>query len=390
MSGAIFAPAWTHEHFSPKLVGKAFNSVAEDVNNSLWRGTPFPRDALCDCKGSPHRIGENQQLSILGSARLFPAGTRHYFSTNFNAACFPTQSDPFSPNAIVPCLGLQSISPAHCGERYNTPFFLGYVYDQDVPGRWPSPRALTFNIGRASQMIEESASTTYRRQELRLYQLAISCVQRQRLTFSYSINFPLPELVEFGLYISFLLDGKTRGTEYIPISPTSSSWSTNDYDITILNQAAIINEVGFWSNTIPLQSGLELLRCHSLRIVPVSIANIQVKCAIIKLQVVESSIGAERHKRLIWEWSSDRSTWPLELPWSPITGPFSHFSIYVNGDAVGISQSVAFPLNLAECEIMAKSGEEGTTFTIKGHCFADLKLFEPAIATLKVVSSPTT
>lgn len=84
-STAIFAPAWTHEHFSTSSADSP--SIAEKVEEAVWQGLPLPDQLGCDCrKGRPHHTVEYQLNPISRHAREFPVGTSSYVETDFQVA----------------------------------------------------------------------------------------------------------------------------------------------------------------------------------------------------------------------------------------------------------------------------------------------------------------
>lgn len=86
-STAIFAPAWTHEHFSITSHRSTSTTKAESVEQAMWEGRPLPTELGCDCKeGKPHHTSLYQANPILGNAREYPAGSATFFETEFQGA----------------------------------------------------------------------------------------------------------------------------------------------------------------------------------------------------------------------------------------------------------------------------------------------------------------
>ena len=59
--------------------------------------------------------------------------------------------------------------------------------------------------------------------------------------------------------------------------------------------------------------------------------------------------GLNTGARLAWSWSNDSGIpWPAVLPWSATTGPFSHFTVTVNYDCIGLAYATEYPVNIGD------------------------------------------
>lgn len=53
----------------------------------MWEGQRLPFELGCDChKGRPHHTQEYVRTPIVANAREFPAGSKHFFETDFHRA----------------------------------------------------------------------------------------------------------------------------------------------------------------------------------------------------------------------------------------------------------------------------------------------------------------
>ena len=110
-STAIFAPAWTFEHFSTSAPADAsgpgnIQSIAKAVDLCMWEGYSLPENLCCDCRqGKPHHVDNYQTNPIVKSASEFPAGSAWYLHTDFTRA-FKKDRD-----RLRSCLGSQAILP---------------------------------------------------------------------------------------------------------------------------------------------------------------------------------------------------------------------------------------------------------------------------------------
>ena len=67
VSAAVFAPAWTYEHFPPSATSG--ESVAAAVDKAVWEGGPLPAKLGCGCVGEPHRRAGYETHPITKFAR---------------------------------------------------------------------------------------------------------------------------------------------------------------------------------------------------------------------------------------------------------------------------------------------------------------------------------
>lgn len=60
------------------------------------------------------------------------------------------------------------------------------------------------------------------------------------------------------------------------------------------------------------------------------------------VHVIRRGNDAYAGRRLAWQWQGENETWPEWMPWSKTTGPFSYFSISVEGREAGRSYCIEF------------------------------------------------
>ena len=110
-STAIFAPAWSYEHFPTSVPASTaclpgVESIAKAVDRSVWEGFALPENLCCGCRqGRPHRHGDYQNTPIVASSREYPAGSSCYLHTDF------TRAFKRDGGSLRSCLGSQSIIP---------------------------------------------------------------------------------------------------------------------------------------------------------------------------------------------------------------------------------------------------------------------------------------
>lgn len=99
LSAGIFAPAWPYEHFP---------TCSLAVEESMWYGEKLPERLGCDCvPASMHDIYGYQTRTITRSAQESPAGSESFFYTKFERA-FTSNTDS---GAIAAHLGSASVLP---------------------------------------------------------------------------------------------------------------------------------------------------------------------------------------------------------------------------------------------------------------------------------------
>ena len=83
-SAAIFAPAWTYEHFSTDILRSSEPPIAKAVDRAMWEGVTLPEELDCDCrKGKPHHTMFYKSNPITKQIEEFPAGSNQFFETHF-------------------------------------------------------------------------------------------------------------------------------------------------------------------------------------------------------------------------------------------------------------------------------------------------------------------
>ena len=84
-STAVFAPAWPYEHFSAAISDfKRSDSIAKNVDRSLWTGSTLWDELDCDCQSSkPHHTMHYKSNPIIKYAFEYPAGSSHFFESAF-------------------------------------------------------------------------------------------------------------------------------------------------------------------------------------------------------------------------------------------------------------------------------------------------------------------
>ena len=84
-STALFAPAWTYEHFSTATPSSEELPIAVAVDRSMWEGIMLPDELGCDCRrGKPHHTEFYRSNPIIKQIDEFPTGSNQFFETHFS------------------------------------------------------------------------------------------------------------------------------------------------------------------------------------------------------------------------------------------------------------------------------------------------------------------
>ena len=143
-----------------------------------------------------------------------------------------------------------------------------------------------------------------------------------------------------------------------------------------VKSSASIVEVGFCcAVTYDLDNPIDVLDLYGLVVRPRTEAIYT--CSLADLEVYDRYCGENSEQRLKWTWYESTDTWPIGLPWSSTTGPFSVFTIKVNDKVLGQAHCLEFPLKPSD---WLQDGKDAVTFSVQGHLFGGGEVSESLIA----------
>ena len=131
-------------------------------------------------------------------------------------------------------------------------------------------------------------------------------------------------------------------------------------------------DVGFYcKGVIESPAPLQILRAFRFTIMPSTISDAPSPCfTVYDIRLVKRGASPNEQRRLKWTWHGVEDEWPKTMPWSKITGPFSHFTLFVNGLEIGRSYCLEYPLTVAELhETTQDPRTNQITFKVKGTFF---------------------
>lgn len=320
LSAAVFAPAWTFEHFP------GHEHVAE---RALWDGEIIPEDMECACGKALEIHPRGKALAAF--ARQFAAGSQQYFYTDF-ARAFGCHRDGLSKwlydgKRMHSQLAAQSILPYMAltsgfdvvDRLDNAVNILCMVLD-DSPGH-------TYLLVQVGSVIPpgENAEQFYERL-LPLFRVDMTPVGPLRFKVGYKGMISLPETtatfyLKFTTGIAFisLIEGDGLREIEGPVLHGEISSSTR------------LIEVGVYLKSRPIEERLTVVEITGIHIGP--LVKMQGTCKIENIRTELRSNGDEQHWRLCWDIfdKNEEAIISAGQPYSLITGPFSYFTINIDG-----------------------------------------------------------
>ena len=411
-SKAVFGPAWTYEHFSTGTSASTSQSMAKAVDKSLWEGATLPKDLGCDCtKGKPHHTARYQLNSISVHSSEYPAGSSTYLHTEFAQpfTALGSQHHQYSPSGslsrlrkqqqlLFPTLGAQGILPRLLpmswpqwekatqqqpqrvlyGEYCKSGETLLIIYTKilgiQLPGECEQ-----------AQLVSHSGSAFERPLHLRLFKLSMpmSIPLTARIWHTRELE---SKYAEVGVYVVFQsLSTKDVHHVYHNLQYISNREGMTEawIDLVEQDQGNHLVEIGvYYRGKLDSPKPLELLAVSRLSILPTTVVKVAgLDFEIVDLRIIERGEAPYAHRRLVWDIRGSEEQWPESIPWSNITGPFSHFNVLANGRELGQSYCKEFPLREEDFETTAGVGGE-VVINIQGTCFGNLRLLKPAVASL--------
>ncbi|KAI9815696.1 MAG: hypothetical protein M1827_002092 [Pycnora praestabilis] len=353
LSGAMFAPAWTFEHF-PKC--------SRAVESSVWEGSKLPPNLGCDCKlGHPHDTHHYIEHPITMHAREYPSGSSQFFFTDFSRAFRLQKREERHTSSvnIISQLGSQSILPHTIPiprpewERMDKGPPSRVIYGELNAKLDQLPRLtfLTKIVGHAKgrSRSDEPKTLIYRLPLFKLSMLADGTLIAN-ITYRRDIRSQTCSVGYYFLYASDA-DGQHETTYQDIILERGS---LNEYDnACVVGQVTTPNflliELGLYykdDNDNPLVESdvLPLLHLTKILIKPHDasygtyfISNVRLK---------DLNLDFRNPHRLTWDYTStpNSSSKSTATPISKTTGPFAEFRISINGLYVGSAHSLEFVL----------------------------------------------
>jgi hypothetical protein len=329
LSAGIFAPAWSFEHF----VGHG-----KDIERVIWEGQALPSDLDCSCgnTASRHRpIGS----SITQDARCFPAGSETFFYTDFarafTASCEEEKHNVSNTHTLHAQLGSQALFPLPAPPA-------------DPLERFRITHKLEDNRGHSRLVIEShnsSASpgwsTKVEDQWLTLYKLDMPVDGSLRLSITYRSLVKATTGAILSLYIQSTCSKQPQLIS-IPEDKGVCTIETKLDTYSRVGSTSRVEELGFHFGGSVGEGIIPLLELYSILIIPDEHLKVPQKHSIHSIHAKHCGEGENRHTRLCWNYTEAPEARMHGMPYSNITGAFSHFVVNVDGTRVGRAYALEF------------------------------------------------
>lgn len=213
---------------------------------------------------------------------------------------------------------------------------------------------------------------------LRLYKLAMNASK----AYLVNINYSQPRKsrsTKAGFYIAYAQNSlMSTDLEYedheMPYG--SSEHSTIRITLNAKAPGTQLVEVGVYcSGILESSAPLQLLAITRLSVIKAPLVKTGgYDYGVANVQIVQRGHAPHTQRRLAWEWQGSGDKWPAWLPWSATTGPFSYFTLLVNGCWLGVAYCLEFPI------LDGDNVGSGVELEVRGHLFGGMPIIQPAVA----------
>ena len=174
------------------------------------------------------------------------------------------------------------------------------------------------------------------------------------------LRFSKPRLarsVKVGLFAAYRASGQQDVTYRYSEIPHNISLDSHRMSLGFQGGENRLVEFGVYcEKSVDIFQPLQLLHIYRLVISP-SRRSIRYDFAIHNIRLIRRGEDLYGERRLAWQWRGVDDTWPNWLPWSKTTGPFSHFTIWMDGRDVGKGYCLEFSVHAQDIEASESIGE---------------------------------
>lgn len=382
-STALFAPAWTFEHFATTPSSEASDpqgprSIAKAVDLGMWEGVSLPENLKCDCReGKPHHTSQYRQNPIVDNATEYAAGSSTYFYTDFTRA-FNQDSHGWrsrlGSQAILPHLLLPMSAPAWEAvenDRLEQLIRGKYADDGLSIHIWPTRRS------EKSANHDPVAASSYDSSNFFPSRL---CLFKVNMKGDGSLHAIIGHVnarrrsCTLGVYTAYQ-SANAKRLEYkyhhlslvrdanAVVTGNRELEGTTTVHLWAEGAEARLVEVGiFCQETIYTQESKQILHLKSFLIKPWR--DEHQYFTIKDIRTIQRGQVPNVETRLSWAWGFGNAQRLPGLPWSATTGPFSHFTVIIDGQELGSAYCLEFPVLVEDC-----CGSDEVQVLIVGHVF---------------------
>ena len=324
LSAGIFAPAWAFEHFP---------GHGQELESAMWEGTPLPEDLTCSCGGCKVRHAATESSAIVRHAREFPAGSEHFFFTDFGRAFGRDReqdNDVFEGKVIHSQLGAQATLPRPIESSSSSleAMTLSPSLEDQVD------RTILAVKVHPSQTVQTTSVKTIE-QWLPLYKLNMPADGSLQLGITFQSHFD-PAIIGISFY--------TRTAGGLQFRPIEHAESVQCIKATINAQtqetrSPRLEEVGIHiQRYAPVAATTRILDIITIRIVPLRKLGKPISHRITNIHLARRGTEENQRLRLCWniEFKNNSTIYDTHgIPYSNITGPFAYFSVQIGGIRIG-------------------------------------------------------
>ncbi len=238
------------------------------------------------------------------------------------------------------------------------------LYGELQCGDTPNLTILTKAVGSrkrdiSPEDVDHRQTPLYPEPTLRLCLFKLSMPANAPLEALLHLSKPrVQESAEVGLFAAYKVAGKQtleyRYSEIPHHMPRDSHRMSLDYQ----GDGTRLVEFGVYcGRLVEVFQPLHLLRIEKLAISP-SQRSLGRDFAIYDIHVMQRGKGPNAERRLAWRWQGADDQWPKWMPWSKTTGPFSYFTISMQGREVGKTYCLEFPIHTKDLEGSEATNED--------------------------------
>jgi hypothetical protein len=349
LSAGVFAPAWSFEHFP---------SHGRGIEKVIWEGDALPVGIECPCKGGATRRHQpTDGFPLIKHARLFPAGSETFFFTDFTRTFSTPHGDElnneFSGTKLHAQLGSQSVLPLPPPAEYRNEFpRLVHRLESSA-----SQSTLTIIAHNATHGSLRDIHTGLR---LPLYRFNMLADGSLRILVTYRNRLPAaPTIVS--LYLKY------SGVQLPQLLPVARTEGFSIIEASILTpsnpERCRLEEIGVHLEGFSGDGVVPVLEISSISILPLRHNSMVHACSIDGIQIEHRGEGDNAHARVCWSYADNTQGRGDGVPYSDITGLFSHFNVSINNLQIGRAYALECIL---DPKFMAKLAAQNTEVRVTG------------------------
>ena len=361
LGAGIFAPGWAYEHWKEKGAG------GRQVDRYMWDGLPDLKTAAgvprcgCDTGLDQHILDDSH---IAHYAKQYPAGSESFFHTDFTAASYSEPKGGHNMN-----ISRQSVLPTP--ENLSKALTVTPVKTAESRIELRFEPSLRASIDIFIKAGENFGPKTHLDGVLLLYHCNVRGELKLDLSITYRRRAENPEI---DVHLRIKVGGNSKELDL----PVQSQWKT--LTMSLQDTRERITAIGIAAKgpahslgeVTTKGSTFSLLEISSISLKP-SGQSYPTNISIQGLHVLERGNGKALHHRLKWSYRSATKPDGFLMPWSDVTGPFSHFEISVEKQLQGRAYALQFILDETSYKKKKKVHVDITGYAFDGTAIGFLK-----------------